>query len=72
VQCNNTLDCLAAAQSEGEQWVCAADNFCAPLGCSTDAQCAILASGSTTARIRMFCTEPPVLEGTVIQSAITD
>jgi hypothetical protein len=69
VRCNNNIDCVNAQVGE-EYPICGSDNFCAALGCSSDAQCAI--TGTGTSRIRMFCTEPTVAEGTVIQSAITD
>lgn len=71
-QCNNSLDCLNLS-SEGDLWICAEDNFCAPLGCSSDAQCPIASvTALGTVNVRGFCTEPPVVEATVIQSAITD
>lgn len=74
LKCNSTLDCQVAQGvsdlAVDNYWVCGEDNFCTPLGCSTDAQCAQQGTGSS--RIRMFCTEPAVSDVKGIQSAITD
>jgi hypothetical protein len=73
IRCNAIADCYSesdiAAVAE-DRLVCGQDHFCASLGCSSDAECAITGTGTST--LRMFCTEPATVEGTAIQSAITD
>lgn len=69
--CNSNLDCLAgvptAAVAPEGTLICGPDHFCAPIGCSSDDQCA----GAGT--VKLFCTETAGPgDAVVYQSAITD
>jgi hypothetical protein len=74
--CNIDQDCSPSGLSTAFTGsICGADKFCAPIGCTSNAECSkeIPGSGTTAlGSIKMFCAATPAVAGVEWASAITD